>query len=237
MSGCLKVLFPRSSDRLDTILVNTAGGLTGGDRLTLDITQAADTRFCLTTQAAERVYRAQEGCATVTSQICVGPSASLAWLPQELILFEGAALERHFHCNLAQDARLLMVEPIVFGRKLMGERLTQVRFRDHISIDRDGRPLYRDVIDLSCDIDARLTMLAGGNGAGAMATLCYAAPDADIWLNRCRTAMGALGGASLLRPDLLLVRMVAADSLELRRTLMVLLDQMTRDTLPASWRL
>ncbi len=237
MSGCLKALFPRPTDRLDTILVNTAGGLTGGDRLDVDLSLGPDTTFGLTTQAAERVYRAQEGHASVRSRITVGAGATLFWLPQELILFEGAALERHFHATLAPEARLLMVEPIVFGRKLMGECLTQVRFRDHVAIDRGGEPLYRDVIDLTSDSAARLRAGAGADGAGAMATLCYTAPDAERWLTRSRDALGPSGGASLLRPDLLVARLVAPDSLAVRRCLMVLLDQMTGDTLPPSWRL
>ncbi|MEM6578518.1 MAG: urease accessory protein UreD [Pseudomonadota bacterium] len=237
MSGCLKALFPRPSNRLDTILVNTSGGLTGGDQLSVSVSLGPDTRFCLTTQAAERVYRAQTGSASVRSEVTIAAGASLFWLPQELILFDGCALERHFHGALDRDARLLMVEPIVFGRKLMGERLRQIRFRDHVSIDRDGKPLYRDVIDLSASIADRLNARAGGAGAGAIATVCYAAPDAESWLERSREALGKTGGASLVRPDLLVARCVAPDSLVLRRSLMALLDQMTGNTLPKSWRM
>lgn len=237
MSGCLKALFPRASDRTDAIIVNTSGGLTGGDKLSLDVVQGPDTSFCLTTQAAERAYRAHHGHATVRSHIRVEAGSTLFWLPQELILFEGAALNRQFHCDLDPQARLVMVEPIVFGRQLMGETLTQIRFRDHVSIDQGDRPLYRDVIDLSDRVGAQLRSLAGGNGAGAMATLLYVAPDAENWLHRCRAALGPMGGASLFRPGCLVARLVAPDSLHLRRALMALLDQITGDTLPKSWRL
>ncbi|MEM9910791.1 MAG: urease accessory protein UreD, partial [Pseudomonadota bacterium] len=237
MSGCMKALFPRTSDRTDAIIVNTSGGLTGGDKLSLDIVQGPDTSFCLTTQAAERVYRAHEGCASVKSRVVVEAKSTLFWLPQELILFEGAALKRQFHCDLNSEARLVMVEPIVFGRQLMGETLTNITFRDHVSIDQGGRAIYRDVIDLSDRVGDQLNALAGGAGAGAMATLVYAAPDAENWLQICRDALGPTGGASLLRRDFLVARLVAPDSLALRRALMALLDQITGDSLPRSWRL
>ncbi len=39
----------------EAIIINTSGGLAGGDRLEIDVQAASD--LCLTTQAAEKVYR------------------------------------------------------------------------------------------------------------------------------------------------------------------------------------
>lgn len=233
----MKILFPRPSKGMEGILVNTSGGLTGGDQLSLQIRQETQTQFSQTTQAAERVYRAYDGFASMHTQVTVAAKATHHWLPQELILFEGASLRRNFHADLASDAKFLMVEPIVFGRQFMGETLHQVTFRDHISIDRDGRPLYRDVIDLSNAVGDRLSARAGGGQCGAMATLCYIAPDAEVYVPLSRKIFGRNGGASLLDTGLLVARLIAPDSLTLRHMLMDLLIPMTGDAVPKSWRL
>ncbi len=77
------------------ILVNTAGGITGGDQFDLDISLQTGAQLTLTTQAAERAYRAQPGeVGQVTSRLSVQTGAALKWLPQELILFDRCALNR-----------------------------------------------------------------------------------------------------------------------------------------------
>ncbi len=56
------MLFPRpDTAALTAVLLNTAGGLTGGDRFSVSATAADGSRLTLTTQAAERVYRALPG--------------------------------------------------------------------------------------------------------------------------------------------------------------------------------
>ena len=47
--------------------------------------------------------------------------ASLAWLPQETILFYRRSMSRTIDVSLANDATLLLAEAIVFGRAGMGE--------------------------------------------------------------------------------------------------------------------
>jgi len=236
-SGCLKLLFPPKPDRCESILINTAGGLTGGDRLDLSVTAGPGAHLAITTQAAERAYRAQSGRARVSSDLAVGAGGTMFWLPQELILFEGAALERRLTCDLAPDARLLLVEPVVFGRALMGETLRDVAFRDRIEIRRGGRPLYRDQIRFDGDVARHLARPAIADGAGAIASLIFVAPDAEALLPAVRALLPATGGASLLHPDVLVLRLLAEDSFALRQSLLPVLDLISQDRLPASWRL
>jgi len=103
-------------------LVNTAGGITGGDTFDLEIDVRDGAKLTLTTQAAERAYRAQNGeIGRVTTRLSVQNDSSMHWLPQELILFDRCALQRRLEVALAPKARLLMVEPVVFGRAAMPE--------------------------------------------------------------------------------------------------------------------
>ena len=235
-SGAMKALFPRAYD-VQAILINTSGGLTGGDTIDLECAAGAGSSLTLTTQAAERAYRAQEGHARMTTSLEVGADAQINWLPQEMILFDGSALERRLTANLASDARFLMVEPVIFGRVAMGETLTSVWIKDRIRINRDGQPLYWDGLDLDGDTVAHLARSAIGAGAGAMVSLIYVAPDAEAHLDAIRAVLPETGGASLLGPDILTLRMVAPDSFELRRSLIPILERLTKDQLPTSWRL
>ncbi len=234
-SGCMKALFPRSADALEVITINTAGGLTGGDKVTLSAVAGMGSELTLTTQAAERAYRAASGVATADTTLKAEAGARLRWLPQELILFEGAALRRSLRIDLAGDAEALMVEPVVFGRAAMGETLQDVSFHDRIEIYRDGAPIYMDALCLEGDLTMQLGRLA--QGAGAMASLVFVAPNAEAQLDPVRALLPATGGASLLHPDLLALRLVAEDSFELRRALLPILDRLSGDKLPISWRL
>ncbi|MEL7214369.1 MAG: urease accessory protein UreD [Pseudomonadota bacterium] len=236
MSGALKALFPQGRG-LEAILMNSAGGITGGDRLAVSATAGRGTTLTLTTQAAERAYRAAAGAGRVATTLEVQDGALLQWLPQEMILFDGCALERELKIAMAPGARLLMVEPIVFGRTAMGETLTTGLVRDTITITRDGVPHYLDRIHLSGPIASQLQRSAVAEGARAMASLVYIAPDAPSQIEVVRRHLPQWGGASLRAADTLVVRLLARDSFELRRALLPILDRLSRSTLPTSWRL
>lgn len=238
-SGSLKLVFPQSHrPDAEAILVNTAGGITGGDQFSLDITVQRGAALTLTTQAAERAYRAQSGeIGRVTTDISVQDGASLNWLPQELILFDRCALRRRLTIDLAAQAHLLMVEPVVFGRAAMPEVLRSVMFQDRIRITRAGRPLYIDGMDFRGDAAAHLARPAIANGAGAMASAVLVAPNAQSHLKTVRALLPQTAGASMLAEDVLVIRQLATDSFELRRTLIPVLNHLTQNTLPTSWRL
>jgi urease accessory protein len=237
-AGCLRVLFPRGGPALNAVLINTSGGVTGGDHLSQTAQVGENSALTLTTQAAERAYRAQpDEIGEITSTLSVAENATLHWLPQELILFDGCRLHRRLDVDLAPTSRALFVEPIVFGRVTMGETLKDIHFQDRISIRRDGLPLYRDGIDLSGDASAKLAQMATANGATAMASVIYVAPDAPAHLNEVRNILPLTGGASLLADDLLVVRVLGQDSYVLRQSLMPILERLSNTALPATWRL
>lgn len=239
MSGALKALFPHAQGTapLQAVLLNTAGGLTGGDRLDIAASAGPDSHLTLTTQAAERLYASNSGQARVGTRLTVGPGATLMWLPQETILFNRSALHRQLHVDLLGNARLLLVEPLIFGRPAMGETLHNAALDDSIAIDRAGQPLYRDRVRLSGDLSARLARPAMAHGAGAAASLVYVAPDAEAHLAPLRALLPDTGGAGLLAPDLLVLRLLATDGFALRQTLLPVLDRLTGNRLPKAWRL
>jgi urease accessory protein len=238
-SGALKLLFPRPVGRaMQAVIVNTAGGITGGDRFCLTAEVAAGASLTLTTQAAERAYRAQQGeVGQIENRLRVGAGGQLCWVPQELILYRRCALRRKLEIDLAPDARLLMVEPLVFGRAAMGERLDVADFRDMIRIRRAGALAYGDGMALVGDVAAKLAQPAIAAAAGALASLVYVAPDAPAHLAALRGALPARAGVSLIGPDMLVLRVLAVDSFELRKVIGRALAQLCPETSPPNWRL
>jgi urease accessory protein len=219
-------------------MINTAGGITGGDRFSMTAEAGEACHLTLTTQAAERIYRAQPGqVAQVDSRLRVGARARLNWMPQETILYNYCAFQRRLTADLADDGELLVVEPLVFGRIAMGEVLSDAHFLDRIDIRRSGRRLYYDTVKLDGDITAKLARPAVANGAQSMANLIFAAPDAERHLSFIRDALPDTGGVSLIGNDLLVMRLLAEDSFVLRKSLLPILDRLTDNGLPLCWRL
>ncbi|MCE8516279.1 urease accessory protein UreD [Ruegeria pomeroyi] len=238
-AGSFKCLFPRPAGRgLDAVLLNTAGGITGGDRFRFTGAAASGTTLTLTSQACERIYKAQpDSWGQVSTSLMIEPGARLNWLPQETILFNRSALDRRLRIDMAPDATLLMVEPLVFGRAAMGETLTDIRLRDRVEIRRGAAPVFLDAMRFSGDLHAHLARPHIANGAGAMALVVLAAPTAEVRLTPVRALLPDTAGASLIKPDLLVIRMLAENSFTLRRDLLPVLRLLNDDTLPRCWML
>lgn len=247
--GSLKVLFPRGGHAgCMAVLVNTAGGVTGGDSFATRALAEAGATLTLSTQAAERAYRAQPGqLGRIRTTLTAQTGARLAWLPQETLLYQGAALDRHLSVDLHGDATALVVEPLVLGRAAMGEVVTDALLRDTIELRRDGRLLCLDRVTLSGDIAARMVRPGVARGAGALANVIFAGPRAEALLDPLRamlpdadtdTGKGtATGGATLRAPGLLCLRLLASDSFALRRSLVPILERLHGDALPRPWML
>ena len=236
--GALRALFLRRAGPVEAVMLNTSGGTTGGDRLSVEAEALGGAHLRLTTQAAERAYRSSSGpSARIRNRLRVASGARLDWLPQETILYEGCDLDRRLTLDLAPGARALIVEPVIFGRAAMGERLRGARFRDRIEIRREAAPLYIDAQRFAGDVTAHLDRPAVAAGAAAMAGVIFAAPEAEAHLGPLRAALPDSAGATLIGPDLLVLRLLAADGFALRAALLPVLDRLTNGTLPASWRL
>lgn len=216
--------------------MNTAGGVTGGDRFSVNVEAGAETVITISTQAFERAYKAQpDQTGRIDNKLTIGTGARINWLPQETILFNGSSVERRLQVNMEADASLLMVEPLVFGRAAMGETLSNASFKDRIEIRRAGLPIYLDAMTLKGDVQSHLDNRFIAGGAGAMASLIYVGRDADLHLDAVRALLPETAGASLLLEDVLTVRFLAQDSFALRQTLIPVLHHLNNGDLPRCW--
>lgn len=238
-AGSLKAVFPRNrGGRMEAVLVNTAGGVTGGDRFDISLRATGQSCLTLTTQAAERIYRAtRESTGRIRSRLTVDPGAQLNWLPQETILFDGCRLKRQLEVSVAETGRFLMLEPLVFGREASGEDLQSAWIDDCVTISSQGHPLYRDQVRLNGPVSTTLGRPAIANGARAMANLVLVGDDAEAMLPAVRDLLPKAGGASLLASRVLVARLLCPDSYALRKTLLPILTLVTRSALPKNWSL
>lgn len=240
-SGSAKVRIPRVHGEAPVaVFLNTAGGLSGGDRLEYEAGTGAQAHAVITTQAAERVYRSQDGPAEVQGTVRAGSGAFLEWLPQETILFDRAALTRALAVDLDADARVLAVESVVLGREATGESVHAVSFRDRWRIRRDGRLVFADEIRISGDATDILSGPATAAGGRAFATLVDCHPQAETEIDRARTAVAGIRGEGLAagasaRPGVLVFRLTAENGRLLREGLVALLENWRRAQLPRTW--
>ncbi|MBN9547681.1 MAG: urease accessory protein UreD, partial [Alphaproteobacteria bacterium] len=232
-------------------LINTAGGLTGGDRLGWAIEVGPDACASITTQACEKVYRAAADRAEASVGLRVGPGGRMAWLPQETIVFDRAAFARTLDVELADDAEALLLEATLFGRLAMGERTVRGTFHDRWRVRQGGALIHAEDLRIGPDIAATLERPAATGGALAIATLLLVSPRAESLLEPARAIIGdpAIGGPvisddggasfwSVGRSGKLLARLTAGDGYQLRKRLVPLVELLNGQAgLPKLWSL
>lgn len=218
-----RALFPSPDpgDVFQAVMLTTSGGLAGGDRIAATIAAGENTRALVTTQAAEKVYRARAENTVFSVDISLGAGAWLEWLPQETILFDGARFRRETRISLAAGAQLLAAEIVVFGRAARGERLTAGHYLDRWRVLLDGRLVWRDAMGWAGDPAGALRHPAGFAGAGAMATAIFAGLDAPRHLPGARSALenARSRAAATVVNGLLVARFLAGSAQILRSDL------------------
>lgn len=220
--GGLRLRFPHvaSPDWPEAVLINTAGGVVGGDELSVAIEVEAGARLCVSTAAAEKYYRAASGKAParVMTRLAAEAGSVLEWLPQESIYFDGCRLDRTLAVRVAADAQFIGVETVLWGRRARGEVLDAGDVRERVIVEREGEMLLFEPTRLDRPIAARLAAAARAAGAVGTALLLYAAPDAEARLETLRTVLAPwpLCRASAPTRGFLAARLLAASGRDLR---------------------
>lgn len=237
--GSAKAILPDTfGAAAEVVFLNTSGGLTGGDRLSYGLTLAPGQYATGTTQTAERAYASGDGVAEVRVALTVGAGGWLDWLPQETILYDGAALDRETVVDLAPGAGCLILESVVLGRHAMGEAVQGLSFRDSRLVRRGGVPLWAEPLAFDTRTLAAAANPAILGGARAFATLAMIGDEAESRLPALRAvldepgveaAASAFGGKCILR-------MLARDGLPLRRQILRALAVLRPGPLPRVWQ-
>lgn len=224
-----RIMFPRSGGRPveEAVLINTGGGVAGGDRLECSVTALPGASIAVTSQAAEKVYRALNDPARVATRLEARQFARLAWLPQETIVFNGARIHRTTEIELFSGAELLALEWLVLGRAARGEIMVCGSVLDGWRVKKDGRLIWADSFRISDEIFVHLTRKALLSKFNSIATLVYFAPDLDRRLEFLREILSSLGCDCAVTKvsGLIVARFAAKQSSDLKLALRSLLRQ------------
>lgn len=221
-SGCGKARLPRPTDpaHAEAVLLNLAGGLTGGDRLTSQVAWQTGAAATVSGQAAEKIYRARgKSRAEIDTELRVAADGLALWLPQATILFDRARLVRRNRFAIARGGRLLALEATIMGRQAMGETVAEGVFDERFEVHYDDRLVLADRQLLRGAIAGRLARPAVAGGATGLVTLLYVSEAAAERLDAIRDALGTLAAASAPAPQLVLVRWLAHEPRILHRDL------------------
>lgn len=236
----MRVLFPRTGDDRTTeaALVNTSGGVAGGDSLQLCVTAKSGASIVVTTQAAEKVYRALDESAYITTKLNVHPAAKLAWLPQETIVFNHARLRRRTEVQLSAGSEMLALESLILGRAASGEKLLAGAIIDTWRVKNNRRLQWGDTFRLTDEVFSCITSKALLGDSTALATLLYFGPEAEQRLQLIRdqsVSFDCQCGATLVG-GLVIARLAARSSFELKAALRSLLQEFGKGPAPGPFR-
>lgn len=236
-AGSLRVRFPHAeTEALSAVLINTAGGVAGGDRFSVSLHSEHNADLVVTTAAAEKIYRSHGPESRLDISLRADEGGRILWLPQETILFDGAALVRSIDIELAGSASLLCAEIVVFGRTAMDERVREGRYRDRWRLRRAGKLVFAETVRLDREIAQQLARRAIGGGAVAIATVLIVPGDESL-VTRLRES------AAVFRSEFgisawngfALARFCGADAAQLRSDVMTLLKSVDPSALPRLW--
>ncbi|WP_255608785.1 urease accessory protein UreD [Methylosinus sp. Sm6] len=211
----LRALFPgvEPDEAPEAAIVNTGGGVVGGDHYAIDVEVEPGAALTITTPAAEKIYRSAGEHARIETRLRAADGARLEWLPQETILFDEARLRRRLDIDLAPTARFLGVEILLFGRRASGEWLSTGALRDSWMLRIGGRLVWADAFGLDGYIAARRAAPFGIGDAAGYATILVAGPTVAELYPLARQC--AAGAASLVN-GVLLLRFLDNDAARLR---------------------
>jgi urease accessory protein len=237
--GGYRAKFPDGAEGvLEAAIINTGGGVAGGDRVQFDMSAGARASATIATATAERIYRSSGAASEIDVHLAAAPAATLAWLPQATILFSGAKLRRRFEADLAADARFILAETTIFGRIASGETMGEGLLHDVWRVRRDGRLIFAEASRLDGDIASLLARPAVADAVRGIALLLCVAPDIEDKKDAVREAVtgaDALSGVSAWN-GLLVVRLLASRLDALQLILRRVIGALQISPVPHVWR-
>ena len=159
-SGPLRIqrpFYPEGPDCAHLYILHPPGGLVSGDDLSIRVDVAENASALLTTPGAGRIYRARKSnleqrCKqTQRIHLTVENNATLEWLPQPTIVFDGADVALDLNVNIASDGAFLGWETVCLGRPAGQLPFERGYIEQRWRVVRDGVPLLNDRLSIHGD--------------------------------------------------------------------------------------
>jgi len=227
-----KPFYPEGRDLCHSLLLHPPGGIAGGDRLEIAVTVGVKAGALVTTPGATKWYRSAGPVAQQRTTLVVGAGASLEWLPQESIVFDGARARMTTRVDLAEGACYIGWDITRLGRTASGERFDAGDLRSRTEVQRAGRRLWGDYAQIEGGASL-LRSPAGLAGRPVMGTLLMVAPATERGLLDACRAVSPHGDAHwgvTAVPGVMIARYLGA-SAEAARSYFVALWRVVRPAL------
>ena len=209
-----KAFHPEGPGVCQCVIVHPPAGIAGGDRLWLEVALGRDSFVQLTTPGAAKWYRSAGRSASQTLRARVDEGATLEWLPQGAIVYDGAIARSDTRIELAPTSTFIAAEIVSLGRRASGERFRCGQWRQRFDIVRDGALIWseRGVLDPTTGL---LASPVGLNDAPVFGTFVAVAPRIDdTMIAALRDIAPAQGEAAVTRLPGLLVARYRGESIE-----------------------
>jgi urease accessory protein len=182
-------------------ILHPPGGIVGGDHLTICAKAAPHSHALMTTPAAGKFYRSAGEQASQIVEISVAEYATVEWLPQETIIYQGAQVKSSVKINLAANARFIGWEILSLGRPASGEGFEYGRAELSWQISFQNQPLFLERLQL----DAKAFVSRWGlQGLSACGTL-FALPASSESLVKVQELIGESQGRGVTLIDNILI--------------------------------
>ena len=219
-SGALKVLIPKSKSKYaEAVLINTGGGIVGGDNLSIEVEAAKKTNTWITTQASEKVYKSSSEQSILNTKVTLEDNSTLFWCPKETILFHNSKLIRNLDFDIKSSSKLLIIENIVFGRLASGELNADCFFSDHWRIKRDEKLIFAE----NFLFEDKKTMYRKTNLGNyrSLLNVMYLSKDSKNFLNKMRNIISSesIFGEASYWNDFISLRALAKNPIEFKKTI------------------
>lgn len=210
-----KPLYPEGPAVCHAILLHPPAGIAGGDELEVTANIGRGAHALITTPGAGKWYRSAGPWASQRLDFIVAERATLEWLPQETIIFDGARAGMDMHVALEAGAGFIGWEILCLGRRASGEQFGSGALSLSTRISRQGQPLWleRGLLEGGSPL---LQSPAGLAGYSVSGTFLAAADGVEpALLQACRSVMprenGVQNGITAL-PGLLVARYLGHSS-------------------------
>ncbi len=220
----LRLFFPRLAPGEPVVgtMFSLSGGVIGGDVLRVQVEAGRGATATMTSQEAEKIHGSRGPTRRLSVKLSVEPGATLEWLPQETLLFQGARVERRVDIDVAPGGSLLAVDLTVFGILADRERFKQGSLLDAWRVRRGGKLAWAEGLRLEGDIAAQMANPAGFGGATASGLVLLVTDDAEAWLGPARERLAqtsSRAGVTLVAGGVLLARLLDTNAVRARREL------------------
>lgn len=182
-------------------LLHPPGGVVAGDQLSITANVERDAQALITTPAAGKFYRSGGGEAQQTVNLKLAENASLEWLPQETIVYQGAKLNSSMNIDLAEQAHFIGWEILALGRPAAGEGFDYGSATLNWRISHGERLIYLERLRLDAEAFQARWGVFGHSACGTM----YAYPATSLQLAAVQELIGDEANRGVTLVDGLLI--------------------------------